>query len=243
MCRPGSSWPAAPASLIARCRDLGAAGACLRTDSAFPVEAARRVILGLPSGPLCLEVRGCWQRGGAEAISGLAFQRVPTAALATLSQFVGQRCLQLAGFLRAQEALRELAPEELAWLTRALRFRHVMAGESIYLQDGAAPEGDALFVLADGSVILEGHAARGEAVTVARLRPGALFGGLPLLGSVPHAESARARSDCLLLALQRDAFEHVKAERPRLARALSRAATRAYTERLQQLLKRVRYHS
>jgi CRP-like cAMP-binding protein len=156
---------------------------------------------------------------------------------------VRQRSLQLTGFLRAQDALRELAAGELAWLAGTLRFRRVAAGESIYLQDGAEPDGDALFVLADGAVVLEGRAASGEAVPVATLRAGALFGGLPLLGSVPHAESARAQRDCLLLALQRDAFGYVKALRPRLARGLSRAAMRAYTERLQQLLGRVRYHS
>lgn len=232
-----------PAPLPARSRDIGVGGICIATPTVFALKSVRRAVIGLPSGPLALDAEGVWQFDASAddvVLSGLAFLDPPAESIETLSNLVLESGRALARFLYAHSDLKDFGLEEVLGLAQITRFRDVPAGRSVFRQDTTHQGEDSIFIVARGGVALEAHPRRGREVVLARLGPGRLFGGLPLLGPLTHAESAVAESDTRLLEIDRDAFRYLENARPWLAQRLALAVIRAHAARLHEMLARVR---
>ena len=232
-----------PAPLLARSRDIGVGGMCIATPSPFAMKSVRRVVIGLPSGHLTVEAEGCWQvdaTGNDAILSGITFPSPSPEAVEALTNFVLESARTLARFLYAESELRDFALEEILGLAQITRFCDVTAGRFIYRQDTAQPGEDSIFVIARGQVTLQARTRGTREVTLARLQPGQVFGGMPLVGDASHPESAVAESHCRLLEIDRDAFGYLEKTRPWLAQRLAFAVARTYTKRLHEILGRIR---
>ncbi len=229
-------------TLPARSRDLSAGGICIATPSAFVLKSVRRVTLDLPSGPLTLQAEGRWQRDELSegvVLSGLEFVEPPPDAVEALNRLIFETGRSLAQFLSTESELRGLGLEEILGLAHITRFRDVTAGATIYRQDTAHPGEDSIFVVARGSVIVQVRARGVSEVMLARLGPGQIFGGMPLVGGISHADSAVADTDVRIIEINQDSFRYLKTARPSLAEGLAFAVTHAYRRRLMDALARV----
>ncbi len=232
-----------PAPLPARSRDLGVGGVCIATASPFALKSVRRVVIGLPSGPLTLDAEGRWQvdaSGDDVVLSGLAFSNAPPEAIEVLSSFVLDNVAELARFLCGQSELRDFGLEEILGLAQITRFTDVPAGRFLYRQGTAQPREDSIYIVASGTICLQARARNAREVTLARLSPGQVLGGMPLLAESPHPESAVAETDCRLLEINRDSFRYLENARPWLAQRLAFAVVRTYTRRLHDVIGRLR---
>jgi len=63
---------------------------------------------------------------------------------------------------------------------------------------------------------------------------------LPLIGDVPHAESAFAETDAELLEIDRSAWRYLRGAKPWLAQRLAEAVVRSYARRVREVLARSR---
>ena len=232
-----------PAPLLARSRDVGVGGLCVATASPFALKSVRRVVVALPSGPLTVDAEGRWQidsASGDVVLSGLAFVDLSPEAIEALSHYVIETGRGLARFLYAQSDLRDFGLEEILGLAQITRLRDVLTGHLVYRQDTALAGEDSIFVVASGGVTLQARARGGREVTLARLQPGHVFGGMPLVGDCAHPESAVAECETRLLEIDRDAFRYLEGARPWLAQRLAFAVARTYTRRLHEVLARLR---
>jgi CRP-like cAMP-binding protein len=227
--------------LPARSREIGAAGICIATPSAFALKSVRRVVISLPSGPLSLEADGRWQLDAPAddvVLSGLEFVDPSPEAIEALDILVLETGRKLAQFLATESDLRTLGREEIVGLAHTTRFRDVTAGRRIYQQGTTRPGEDSIFVVGRGSVILQLRVREVTDVTLARLGPGRIFGGMPLVAEASHAETAIADTDTRLLEIDRDAYRYLVTARPALAQGLAFAVARAYGARLLDVLSR-----
>lgn len=232
-----------PAPLLARSRDVGVGGLCVATPSPFALKSVRRVVIALPDGPLAIEAEGRWQidaAGDDLVLSGLAFLDLSPEAVDALSHFVIETGRTLARFLYTQSELRDFGLEEILGLAQITRLRDVTTGRFLYRQDTALPGEDSIFVVARGGICLSARTRGARDVTLARLQPGQVFGGMPLVGDAAHAESAIAESETRLLEVDRDAYRYLEGARPWLAQRLAFAVARTYTRRLHEVLGRLR---
>jgi len=232
-----------PGPLPGRTRDLGVGGVCVVTPSSFAIKAICRVVLTLPSGVLQLEAGGQWQREvPAEdlVLTGIRFHDPPEAAVDVLWEIVIQAGKQLARFLHHKSDLKELGLEEAMGLAQVSRLRNIPTGGWIYRQDTAQPGEDSIFIITRGTVVLQTRVRDAREVMLARLSVGEMFGGLPLFGDVPHAESAVAETDLLLFEVDRGAYGYMRGAKPWLAHRLAQAGTRSYARHLREVLTRLR---
>jgi len=232
-----------PAPLPARARDIGVGGVCVATPTMFSLKSVRRVVIGMPSGPVTLDAEGRWQYDANAddlVLSGLAFSHTPPEIVDVLSGFVLENGRALARFLYAESDLRDFGLEEVLGLAQITRFRDVAAGRCLY-REGTSREGeDSVFVVARGAVTVLARARGAREVPLAQLGPGQLLGGLPLVADTPHPETASADVDTRLLEVDREAFRYLERSRPWLAQRLAGAVVRTYARRLHDMLGRIR---
>lgn len=232
-----------PAPLPGRCRDISVGGACVATPSIFVLKDLRRIVIGLPTGPLRLEAEGRWQFDACAddlVLSGLAFHNPPPDAVEAISQMVLETGRSLAHFLYSHGELRELELDEVVGVAQVTRLRDVGAGRYIYRQETAEPGEDSIFIVESGAVLLQIHTGSGRELPIARLTPGQVFGGMPLVCDEPHAETAIAEGNTRLLEIHRDVFRYLGRARPWLAHRLSSTITRVNARRLHHVLARLR---
>jgi ATP-binding cassette subfamily B protein len=109
-------------------------------------------------------------------------------------------------------------------LTRfAARFVTVEAPPGRAVFEEGEP-GEMLYVIVRGQVDVHRRDADGAERHVTVLEPGDFFGEIALLEEVRRTATVRARSPCLLLALERGDFRELLAEAPRLRRVFEDAA-------------------
>jgi len=230
-------------ALVARARDLGVGGMCVATASPFAFKSIHRVVLNMPSRRLDVEAEGRWQRstpGDDVVLTGVSFAQVGDAAADALWDHVLDSAKYLARFLHARSDLAELDIEEAMGLSQVTRFREVSRGHTIYREEVFEPGEDSIFLVSEGVVILQARARGARNVTVDRLGPGRIFGGLPLLADLPPGESAVADVDCRLLEIDRAAFDYLCAAKPWLAQRISGVLSRAQARRAREVLLRTR---
>lgn len=110
-----------------------------------------------------------------------------------------------------------LPPDDLEQLLEAWEVREIRRGEAV-IEEGT--EGRDAFVVVRG--LLRAERRRGdEAVVLAMLGPGALFGEMALVSDAPRAASVVAEEPVQLLAASRDALEALAKRTPKIGQQLS----------------------
>ncbi|MDJ0785327.1 MAG: PilZ domain-containing protein [Myxococcota bacterium] len=231
--------------LSARTRDLSAGGLCLATESPIAVGDIRSVRIHLENGS-SVEVDAEGKRQTVPAaersvLTSVQFVRVEEARRKQLQGLVEDRSAKLAEFLSRSE-LEGIRPDEAMGLTGVTRLRNVPTRTHLYHQ-GAQESGTctSLYVVSTGEIALDVRLGRGgnRTMALAKLGPGAIFGGLSLVADVPMLESAWAEYDASLIEISAGAFRYLRIARPLLAQAMSEAAVRRHADRLQALFRRL----
>ncbi len=121
--------------------------------------------------------------------------------------------------LRGADFFRVLESGELTRLAEAAYSRRYTAGEVIMRQGDTSRE---LFVIERGEVaVLLARPGEADAIAVARLGPGSLFGEMALVTGVQRQATVRAVTACELVEVGPEAMQGVLATSPTLAERLS----------------------
>lgn len=231
-----------PGALVGQTRDLGIGGACIATSSGFSYRSIRRVTLHLPGGPVTLDAEGRWQREEPSEkvmLTGVCFLDPPDEVVTRLWDLVLDSGKALARFLYGDTDLSHFSVDEAVGLAHASRWRSVGVGQYVYRGDVARSGASSIFVVYRGEVALQLRVRGSFDHVLARLGPGRLFGGLPLVAEGLPSESAQAASDVRLLEIHESSFRYLCAAKPWLAQRLAQAVTSTYAQRAGALLARV----
>lgn len=231
-----------PGGLVGQTRDLGLGGACIATPSGFSYRSIRRVKLHLPGGVVTLDAEGRWQREEPSEkvmLTGVAFVDPPDEVVTRLWDLVLDSGKALARFLYGDTDLSHFSVDEAVGLAHASRWRSVAVGQYVYRGDVARSGASSIFVVYRGEVALQLRVRGAYDHVLARLGPGRLFGGLPLVAEGLPTESAQAATDVRLLEISESSFRYLCAAKPWLAQRLAQAVTQTYAQRAGALLARV----
>ena len=132
--------------------------------------------------------------------------------------------------LRTSPLFSKLSPELKQTMSREFDLRPVPAGQVLLTQ---GQPGDAFYLLLRGQCQLSLEQPPGRTVALPDLREGDVFGEISLLLDKPVSATVRTRTDCVVLRLERAAFERHLLTQPGLKGLLMRMGT----ERLQQTAK------
>lgn len=88
-------------------------------------------------------------------------------------------------------------------------------------------DSDYMGFIVDGKLDLFKQSRSGKAVAVSTLARGRLLGEMAMLDSYPRSVTVVARTDCRLLVLSRESFEHILKTRPRLGIELMQDISRS----------------
>ncbi len=233
-----------PGPLAGRTRDLGITGLCVATPSVFAIKALHRVVIALPNGErLRAQAEARWQRESASdpsILTGVSLVEPPAEVINALWDVVLDAGKELARFLYAHSDLHGLGVEEALGIAQISRYRDLPPGATIYRQDSSRPGDDSIFVVTSGSVLLQVRVRGARETLIARLGPGQMFGGAPLVAESPHPETALADTNVRLLEVDRDAWSYLQSARPWLAQRLASNLNRTVARRLTDVLARVR---
>ncbi|GAB4578950.1 MAG: hypothetical protein Fur0022_16870 [Anaerolineales bacterium] len=119
----------------------------------------------------------------------------------------------------------ELSDEMIAHLAGEVHERTLKAGAFLF-QEG--DKGDALYFIQEGSLEIVRKTGPDREIVLATLKSGEYFGEMALLDEKPRSASARATSDCRLLALDREDFAILLEKNSEISIRM----TRAISERL-----------
>lgn len=226
-------------ALLGRTRDLSIGGACIATQSPFAFKSLQRVTLSLPTQNLTLDAVGCWQREDPfdhSVLTGVQFENPYSEQLELVWDQVLDSGKRLARFLYERTALHELGLEEAMGLAQVTRMRSMAPGETIYRQGTQGGHSDSIFLITEGTVSLELRIRDAIEKPLMQLSVGDLFGGLPLLAELPHAESAIANDNVRLLEIDRAAFRHLRSMKPWLGHRLGVALLRVHGQRMSAII-------
>ncbi len=226
-------------ALLGRTRDISIGGACIATQSPFSFKSLRRIVLRLPNQNLTLDAAGCWQREDPVenlVLTGVLFENPTPENLEVIWNLVLDAGKKLARFLYERTALRELGLEEAMGLAQVTRIRTMQPGDMIYRQGTRDGANDSIYLITEGNVTLQVRIRDAIEQPLAQLGVGDLFGGLPLLADLPHAESAVANTTLRLLEVDAAAFRHLRSMKPWLGHRLGVALLRVHAQRMSQTL-------
>jgi len=109
--------------------------------------------------------------------------------------------------LKSVEILKVIEPYELSQICDALKTKHVSAGEFIIKQNDP---GDEFFILEEGDAFATKVFVPGQpAEKVKDYSRGGYFGELALIKNEPRAANVVAKTDCILLTLDRKSFKRL----------------------------------
>jgi CRP-like cAMP-binding protein len=115
--------------------------------------------------------------------------------------------------LRDIPLFRKIGPSRLKLLA--------FASERLYHEDDQflfreGDEGDAAFIILDGTVVVSIEASSGS-VEIARLKKGAIVGEISILCDVPRTATVQAKNSLITLKVNKDTFFHLVTEFPEIA--------------------------
>jgi len=116
--------------------------------------------------------------------------------------------------LRSVSLFDSLDHEELVKLSALLKRKTYSKNETVFWMH---EKGDHLYIIESGLVSISFTDGEGQETELALLKPGSFFGELSLIDGGPHSASARAKTDAVLLALDRASFYHFLTNHPKLA--------------------------
>jgi len=120
-----------------------------------------------------------------------------------------QETKELIGLLSRCDLLRHLPPDEIEGILPYVRPRKLGPGEILFR---AGDKGDALYIVAHGSVEVLASSQNDDAVasrSIATLGEGQAFGEMALLTGSPRTATIRATTDVELLAIGKDDFDRL----------------------------------
>lgn len=226
-------------ALLGRSRDLSIGGACIATPSPFSFKSVQRIVLSLPTQKLAFDAVGCWQREEPQeniVLTGISFDNPHPDQLELIWDLVLDAGKKLARFLYERTALHELGLEEAMGLAQVTRLRTFNPGDMIYRQGTQGGHNDSIFLLTEGNVTLQLRIRDAIERPLVQLAVGDLFGGLPLLADIPHAESAVADTQVRLLEIDSASFRHLRSMKPWLGHRLGVALLRVHAKRMAETL-------
>ena len=116
---------------------------------------------------------------------------------------------EIMGFLDNTILFGSLEGEGLRAVAEAVSFSRVKKG-TVVVREGA--EGEAVFVVVAGAVLITKEDEAGQPRSVASLGPGDVFGEIALLDRVTRTATVQSESDAELLSLQRQDFQELLVE-------------------------------
>lgn len=211
-----------PAPLECQLRDIGLGGVCIETPSIIAVPEVREICLPLPSGPITVEVVGCWQRPAPfehSILTGIRFRKPSPELQKLIREFVQHALSDLTNYLQDNTELQELDFDLLTDVALFSRLRHAPTGAHLCLEGKTDAGSDSMFVVQSGRVNLVAglppHRVQLESVP-----PGGVFGGLNLIAPLPNPLTAIAAQEVSLLEIDSQAFRYLEHAKPQVARAL-----------------------
>ena len=107
--------------------------------------------------------------------------------------------------------LSSLGPSDFVELVASLRRVVVEPGEVVVEQ---GESGDAMYIVAEGSVAVSHLSGKGQARELARLGAGAFFGEMAMVSSAPRAAQVKAIERTVLLSAQKEEMERLAKRAP-----------------------------
>lgn len=117
----------------------------------------------------------------------------------------------------------QFTPGELALIMQRCRLVEYKKGQLIYAQGAPA---SAFYCIVSGRVLIYTEDKKANRSVLEYLHRGSYFGIISLLTDEPHSVSAQAINDCLALAIEKNDFDFLLKNIPRLAIDLSRSLSR-----------------
>ena len=117
----------------------------------------------------------------------------------------------------------ELSEDECRTLLQVMHVRRLKDGE-IFIKEGV--KDNALHLLAGGELVATKKAAGGDLVTLHTMRVGELAGAMGFVDGIARSVTLHAVGDAVVYSLERDAFEPLVEQHPRLVYHIMRAVTR-----------------
>ena len=117
----------------------------------------------------------------------------------------------------------ELSEDECRTLLQVMHVRRLKDGE-VFIEQGA--KDNALHLLASGQLMVTKTAAGGDSVKLYTMKPGELAGAMGFVDGIARSVALHAVGDTVVYSLERDAFEPLVEQHPRLVYHIMRAVTR-----------------
>ena len=225
--------------LPARSLDVGMGGICVSTGSILDGNLVHFVRFKLGRFDLELKVDSCWSSStGSQAgpQMGFVFQDLVPTAEAAIWNFIQERALEIATFLRTCKGLPNLDFQDSLDLALATRIREVDSGQLVYGSVGDRSSGS-IFAVFRGSIMLE-RATGKRNQEIAEVPSGEFFGGLPVIAGCPPFDRAVATRSSTLLEFLEFSTNYLLVHKPTVGAALTRAAMFHCMKRVTQLLDR-----
>ena len=108
----------------------------------------------------------------------------------------------------------DLSPEDLVALAGQMKKQTFEQGHRICEM---GEPGDSMYVVADGTVSIYLPSTSGTNVDLREVAIGQYFGELSLFDDKPRSATAEARTECIVLELERSALHEIITKRPRIA--------------------------
>ncbi len=117
----------------------------------------------------------------------------------------------------------ELSEDECRTLLQVMHVRRLKDGE-VFIEEGA--KDNALHLLASGQLMVTKTAAGGDSVKLYTMKPGELAGAMGFVDGIARSVALHAVGDAVVYSLERDTFETLVEQHPRLVYHIMRAVTR-----------------
>ena len=117
----------------------------------------------------------------------------------------------------------ELSEDECRTLLQVMHVRTLKDGE-VLVEEGARD--NALHLLASGELMVTKTTAGGDPVNLHAMKAGELAGAMGFVDGIARSATLRAVGEAVVYSLERDAFEPMVEQHPRLVYHIMRAVTR-----------------
>jgi CRP/FNR family cyclic AMP-dependent transcriptional regulator len=117
----------------------------------------------------------------------------------------------------------ELGEDECRTLLQVMHVHRLKDGE-VFIEQGA--KDNALHLLASGQLMVTKTAAGGDSIKLHTMKPGELAGAMGFVDGIARSVALHAVGDAVVYSLERDAFEPLVEQHPRLVYHIMRAVTR-----------------
>lgn len=125
--------------------------------------------------------------------------------------------------LHSSQLGHELSEDECRTLLQVMHVRKLKNGE-VLVEQGA--KDNALHFLASGELMVTKTVAGGDSVKLHTMKAGELAGAMGFVDGITRSVSLHAVGDAVVYSLERDAFEPLVEQHPRLVYHIMRAVTR-----------------